>query len=102
MYAAHEALVIVRCASCCQGFPVGVCTPDPLFIVRTLSFEPIVLPTPNHPGWIAWGDAPWHNDDDRCAGTTMVADLIAIVESWRREDFQWVRHPELAMVFDAH
>ena len=32
----------------------------------------------------------------------MVADLIAIVESWRREDFQWVRHPELAMVFDAH
>lgn len=102
VYAHHEALVIVRCGSCAEDFAVGVCTLDPLLMLRTLTFEPIVLPTLENPGWIAWGDAPWHDDGGQCAGTTMVADLIAIVEYWRHDDFEWVRHPELEMVFDAH
>ena len=94
LYADHAALVLVGCAACGARFPVGACTPGLAWDPYTGSLAAVVLPTPAQPGWIAWGDAPWHDGGGQCAGTTMGADLLAIVEYWRRDGVRWVRQPD--------
>lgn len=40
---------------------------------------------------LSWGDAPWHDGDRQCAGTTMSTDITAILQVWRRVDMDWVQ-----------
>jgi len=41
--------------------------------------------------FMAWGDAPWHDDDNQCAGTTMTTYIVDIKELWHRSDREWQR-----------
>lgn len=43
------------------------------------------------PHLIGWGDAPWHDDERQCAGTTMSTDVVAILEVWHRKNSEWKR-----------
>lgn len=61
--------------------------------------ETPTLPTKEHSGWFAFGDAPWHADSlGQCAGTTMTTDVVRVVEFWTKDGgdhaLDWQRRPE--------
>lgn len=41
------------------------------------------------PLFVSWGDAPWHDDENQCAGTTMTTDIVLIKKVWRRANGDW-------------
>ena len=45
---------------------------------------------------IHYGDPPRHDD---CAGDTMNAESLQIIEFWKREHLDWVRKPEYEISF---
>jgi len=40
---------------------------------------------------VYWGDAPWHDDDNQCSGTTMSSDVAAIKEVWKKDRGDWAQ-----------
>ena len=92
IYAVYEVLLDLQCAACHQWFAVASCAPR----VR-VQWPAGTVVTVVEPTWWAWGDAPWHIHPDGhglCEGATMVANILAVREYWRHEDFTWQRHAE--------
>lgn len=105
IYNDWTVLFLVQCQSCAMRFPcaAGVSTlkyvisaleknrDNPDFTISDREDMSKVLER-----MVGWGDAPWHTSegvqdsfDGQCAGTTMKTDIVAILEVWHKEDFEW-------------
>jgi hypothetical protein len=92
VYDEFALLAEIACQSCGQRLLIGkgwrrfgVSPSD----IHTQSLIEVV-------GAWTFGDSPRHDDGQRrCAGETMSSVELRIVEARKREDLDWVRHPEL-------
>lgn len=107
VYARYDCLAEVKCQACGRLFLVGACTGSPVVEVDKdgeVQMRYPKLPTPTDPGFVFWGDAPWHEEvgwAGMCPGVTMTADLVRVVEFWvyGRGTNPWERHPEYEVPF---
>lgn len=86
IYARQAALLRIACQSCGREFEAAVS------FKRTAPLEPDIAEAIRS-GWIHYGDPP--NIGCCPAGPTMNCLDLAVLEFWEREDFEWVRRPEL-------
>lgn len=99
VYADYDALLLVRCQGCSRQFEVGACAQR--FGVRPDGeVAEAELPDEFSTGDFGYGDAPWHEDGSgMCAGVTMSAVPVAVIEFWTRDGFDWRRQPERERAF---
>jgi hypothetical protein len=87
VYDKFAALFLVECQSCYSVFPCAIGAPDLLFkdkeVLKIETIEDFI------DNYVVWGDAPWHNDEYQCAGTTMSSDVTEILSAWRKDNFEW-------------
>ncbi|WP_447725994.1 hypothetical protein [Sphingomonas koreensis] len=85
----EAGLALVRCQECGTEFVIGV---EPSQFVDGSMLDQIVADDFNY------DDPPRHSapDGSRCAGETMGAVPIMLIEAWRlgRDSFEWVRQPQ--------
>jgi hypothetical protein len=92
IYDRWACLFVVKCQACERAFDCAVgwdflsyaatsrATDDELQEMVNRQHDPhYVLPK-----FVSWGDAPWHDMDNQCAGTTMTTDIIRIKEVWHK------------------
>lgn len=48
------------------------------------------LPSVDGPGFVCFGDAPWHGTQ-QCSGTTMTTHTSKVLQFWKRASMEWVR-----------
>lgn len=84
---------LVRCPSCGEMFPCAVGFNALSYIASQVNFIDLFdkrsSPEEMLPCFVGWGDAPYHPyPTGQCAGTTMGADVCAILSVWYR-DSEW-------------
>ena len=87
VYDEYAALFLVECQSCRQVFPcaVGVakCTLRDREIKRLDNVYDFIQ---KH---VFWGDAPYHDYPQQCAGTTMSTSIVKLISVWERHSGEW-------------
>jgi hypothetical protein len=103
IYDQWSALLEIQCQACGRPFLVSSSFSLSDMFRHLRPDEPIpqhpVFPTADNCGGdFAFGDAPWHDGDRQCSGTTMTTDTVRVVEFWTHDGgphgFDWQRRPE--------
>lgn len=92
IYDNWAVLFCVRCQACRRDFSCAVGRDS----IRLVTEKRIEFQEQNNPFQVltqivGWGDAPWHDDERQCAGTTMSSTVVGILEVWHREKCDWNR-----------
>lgn len=105
IYNRYCALIEIRCQACGKLFPVAsswsikaspswaesdVVWDESGKIARPKSG----FPTPDNSGFCGYGDAPFHPLDGQCSGTTMMTDVVRVLQFWTRAGHEDKRCPE--------
>ncbi len=94
-YSDEVILLRIRCQECHNPFLVEInflkTSNLPSLEYRLLHIKDFWL-NPIH-----YGDPPRHND---CVGETMNAESLKIVEFWKRDHCNWIRHSEYEISFE--
>ena len=89
-------LALVRCQDCGTAFKIGI---EPNLFASGSMFDQITSDVFNY------DDPPRHAapGGSRCAGETMGATPIKLIEAWRwnRDSFEWERQPQLEVALDS-
>lgn len=89
IYDKYAALFLVECQACGKVFPCAAGTRAYLINTHgavTTSFIPTAQDSLRF--LIEWGDAPWHDEDDQCSGTTMTTSIVDVLSVWERPSFE--------------
>lgn len=101
IYAKYDCLFLVRCQSCGREFQVGACADSFEFRMQIDVPRAPVLPKRGDGGSFGFGDAPWHDMGNRCAGTTMGTIPVRVMEFWQNERAGWKRLPQHEVPLDG-
>lgn len=88
IYDDYAALFYVQCQACSQLFPCASGTPKYQFTKTPHVIENIENFLDEYVGW---GDAPWHDEDKQCSGTTMSTSIVKLLSVWERISGEWVQ-----------
>jgi len=83
-YAAH---FLVQCQSCLQTFPCATGSQNYRFHNNEVVMIDDIFAFLEQ--YVSWGDAPWHDDDSQCAGTTMSSSVVKLLSVWERKNSDW-------------
>lgn len=89
IYAKEAALMLIKCQVCRTEFKVCLSSWE----IDKKSISDRILNNS-----LYYGDPP--DFGCCCSGPTMTSDPVRVLEFWKRENFEWVRMPELEREFN--
>jgi hypothetical protein len=90
IYAFECALLEIACQGCDKRFSVAVSLDNDAYLrSQTLLIREVVERT------IEYGDPP---NTECCSGTTMMSEVIRVLEFWRKESGNWARCPAVEVL----
>lgn len=87
IYDDYAAYFLVECQSCRKHFPCAIGKSK--YVFESNEMKTIENMNQFIDEYIMWGDAPWHDDDQQCAGTTMGSSVVKLLSVWERKDVDW-------------
>jgi hypothetical protein len=87
IYDTYAALFLVQCQACHRTFPCAVGSPHYLLQNNEVVMLNDIFAFLERE--VSWGDAPWHDDDSQCAGTTMSTSVVKLLSVWERKQGDW-------------
>lgn len=88
IYDEWAAAFLVQCQSCQETFPCATGQPNLIFVNGQPEFISDVETFLEQ--YVHWGDAPWHDGESQCAGTTMSTSIVKLLSVWHRTSGDWV------------
>ncbi len=86
IYDKYAVLFLVQCQTCHQLFPCAFGMPGYHFVNDKFD---IIDNVDDFLKYVTWGDAPYHEEEQQCSGTTMSTSIVKLLSVWSQESGKW-------------
>jgi hypothetical protein len=87
IYDDYAALFLVQCQSCHQTFPCAIGSRR--YRINNNQMHVLNDIYDFLEQYVSWGDAPWHDNNVQCAGTTMSSSVVKLLSVWEKVRGDW-------------